>query len=278
MFEDVESFLKKHIGEDSANYVLEALALLDEIDYQDHVFPLRNALADNENHDPLETVGYIRSIVNDNYILILKEMSVEVAEATPLSTLYSLLFTLTNIETYELKDEIVGIIDAGESNEEILADLIGIFRSEDASVNIEWITSASSDLIEKIHDVCNKELQTKEETIWIDKTVIKENAKRFFLAHPGTYIRELIAKGFPIGQDKDIYVKALEERFSHFDPTTEQYTTELLALIIVNEMEERILPETKALVEEFVTDANEMIKVNALIDKVYLELFPYEKR
>lgn len=276
MFEDVESFLNNQIGVEPTSQILEALSLLDTIGYDDHVFPLRNMMADVDNHEGAESVGYIRSIVNDNYVLILRSMSVEVAEETPLSILYSLLFTLSNIESYENKLEIKAIIDNGKTSEEILAEFIKLFRGDDLSVTLEYILSVSSDLIERIDDLCQKEIKVEQESEWLDRSTLKDNAKRFFLAHPGTFVRQLIADGYPIGNNRDIYIKALEEHFSTFDPTPEQYALELLAIVVVTDVVE-INNTAKILTELFIYDTAEMFKVNALIDKIHLELFPYEK-
>ena len=274
MFEDVESFLKNQIGEEPTAEILEALSLLDTIGYDDHVFPLRNMMADIDNHEGSESVGYIRSIVNDNYILILRSMSVEVIDDTPLSMLYDLLFTLSNIENYEIKTEIKAIIDDGRTSEEILAEFIKMIRGEDLSKTLEFIKSVSSDLIERIDDICQKEIKGVQEASFVDKTIIKENAKKFFLAHPATHVRQLIANGYPLGSERDIYIKALEEYFSTFDPTIEQIALELLAVVIVTDAAEGANITAKSLAEVFQADASEMIKINGLIDKIYSELFP----
>ena len=276
MFEDVESYLTNAIGADSASYLLEALRLLDDIDYQDHVFPLRNMMGDLDSHSLEENVGYIRSIIQDNYVLILKSMSVIVTDDVSLEKLYSLLFSLSKIEDYENKEELNSIIDNGNSPEEILAEFVKVFRLEDPDNTIEYIQAVSSDLIEKIHGLCQKELRTSQEGEYRDVRHIKENAKRFFQKYPGTFIRDLIASGYKLGQERDNYIKALEEHFSHFDPTVEQFAQEILGVVVVTSDEE-IRNDSQALTETFVTDANEMIKVNSLMMRMIEELWPYEK-
>lgn len=284
MFEDVESYLTNHIGADATSYLLEALSLLDQIGYQDHLFPLRNMMADVDNHDSAENVGYIRSIINDNYILILRSMSVEVAEETPLSALYDLLFTLSNVEGYENKLELKAIIDEGFTSEEIISHFIRVFRGTDPSNSLEYIVSVSTDLIERLDDLCQKEIRNNQEGQYRSMERVKKNAKRFFELYPETYVRELIRNGYSIGPIREQYLKALEEHFSHFDPGEVEVAKELLAVAIVTDfdgnevgIDDNPLGVAKTLTDSFVQDASAMIKVNSIMERIYSEVFSEER-
>lgn len=234
-------------------------------------------MASLDYHSLEENVGYIRSIIQDNYVIILKSMSVEVIDGIPLEKLYSLLFTLSKIEDYENKPELKSIIDDGNSPEEIIAEFVKIFRLEDPINIIEYIQSASNDLIERIDDLCQKAMRSSMEGQYRDTSVVKSNARSFFNKYPGTFIRDLIASGYSITENRDIYIKALEEHFSKFDPTIEEYAKEIFGIVVVTSTTE-LLSEAQQLSETFVTSADEMMKVNGLLEKIYKELFPYEEK
>lgn len=277
MFNDIESFLNVYIGEDSSRFFLEYLKLFDDINYQDHIFPLKMAMADIDNHDPEETISFLNELVKDNYFIIIKSMGIKLNKDIPMSMLYDVLFSLTKIETYENKEEIKSTIDSSETNEQTLTEFVKIFRNKDPLNYLEYVDSVSVDLINRITELCNKELSYKADTEWVDKSVVKNNANKFFNKYQGTYIRKLIAEGYPICTNEDIYVKALETHFSTYDPTIEEYSKELLG-IAVSTTTTDVLLNAKRLTDSFVTDANEMINVNALMTKMYTELFPYVEK
>lgn len=265
-----------HIGEDATNDLLESLSLLNEINYQDHIFPLRNLMGDIDNKDPEDSVGYIRSILNDNYRNIIRSMGVELSEDANQSILYNVLFTLTTIEGYELKSEIKAIIDDGSTSEEILADLINMITSVEQSTTLEFISSVSTDLIETIEELCDSSMATKIIPAYVDRSVVKDNAKRYFAIHPESHIRELIRQGFPLGEHREMYVTALEQHYFTFDPTPEEYAQDILGLVLVTSTTE-VLSQAQNLNTTFVHEGDLLIKVNSLIEKYYLEVFPYEK-
>lgn len=276
MYDDVESFLNNHIGEDATNDLLESLALLDSISCQEHIFPLKNLMGELDYHTSEDSVGLIRSIINDNFRNTLNKMGVEISDQADQRLLYNVLFTLTKIEDYELKYEIKAIIDDGDSSEEILAELIYTMTSVDQTETIDYITDVSTDLIERIDDLCIKNMANKKESLYVDKSVVKANAKRYFAIHPQSHIRELIRQGYSLGEHRDIYITALEKHYFTFDPTAEQYAIDILGLVISTSTTE-VLSQAQNLTNTFVPEGDLLIKVNALISKFYSEVFPNEK-
>jgi hypothetical protein len=277
MVENIELFLNNALGDSGSGFIMNAIGLLDSIGNDDYLFPLRNLLADEDNTDTEVMVENIRLILSECYENILKSMTVFCNEDCPLTTEYDLLFTLSNIETYEDKEEIKAIIDVGETPEETLAEIVKRFTSTENSITLDGIEKVDLALIDRIEELCTKTLKNEKTAQFVDKSKIQERARKFFSKYPETYIRELIRNGYRLGERKEDYIKALEDYFSTHDPDPIEIAKELIALTVATETENDPVTTAKELTNSFITDAAMMIKTNAMIENFYKGAFNEER-
>lgn len=277
MVENIELFLNNTLGDSGSSFLMNAIGLLDDIGSDDYLFPLRNLLGDSDNIDNEVLVENIRLIISECYDNILKSMTVFCKEDCPLTTQYDILFTLSNVETYEGKEEIKAIIDIGETPEETLAEIVKRFTATENSIILEGIEKVDLALIDRIEVLCTKTLANDKIPQFVDKTKIQERARKFFSRYPETYIRELIRNGYRLGERKEDYIKALEDYFSTHDPDPIEIAKELIALAIATETEIDPVISAKELTNSFITDASMMIKTNAMIENFYKGAFNEER-
>lgn len=277
MVENIELFLNNTLGDSGSSFLMNAIGLLDDIGSDDYLFPLRNLLGDNDNIDNEVLVENIRLIVSECYDNILKSMTVFCKEDCPLTTQYDILFTLSNIETYEGKEEIKAIIDLGETPEETVAEIVKRFTAIENSITLEGIEKVDLALIDRIEELCTKNIANDKIPQFVDKSKIQERARKFFSRYPETYIRELIRNGYRLGERREDYIKALEDHFSTHDPDPIEIAKELIALTIATETENDPVVVAKELTNSFITDASMMIKTNAMIENFYKGAFNEER-
>ena len=190
-------------------------------------------------------------------------------EDCPLTTQYDILFTLSNIETYEGKEEIKAIIDLGETPEETVAEIVKRFTVIENSITLEGIEKVDLALIDRIEELCTKTLLMIKFLSLSIKVKYKKEQEKFFSRYPETYIRELIRNGYRLGERREDYIKALEDHFSTHDPDPIEIAKELIALTIATETENDPVVVAKELTNSFITDASMMIKTNAMIENFY---------
>lgn len=277
MVENIELFLNNTLGDSGSSFLMNAIGLLDDIGSDDYLFPLRNLLGDSDNIDNEVLVENIRLIVSECYDNILKTMTVFCKEECPLTTQYDILFTLSNIETYEGKEEIKAIIDLGETPEETVAEIVKRFTATENSITLEGIEKVDLPLIDRIEELCTKTIANDKMPQFVDKSKIQERARKFFSRYPETYIRELIRNGYRLGERREDYIKALEDYFSSHDPDPIEIAKELIALTIATETENDPVVVAKELTNSFITDASMMIKTNAMIENFYKGAFNEER-
>lgn len=277
MVENIELFLNNTLGDSGSSFLMNAIGLLDDIGSDDYLFPLRNIMGDGDNSDTEVLVENIRLIISDCYDNILKSMTVFCKEDCPLTTQYDLLFTLSNIETYEGKEELKAVIDVGETPEETLAEIVNRFTTTENSIILDGIEKVDLALIDRIEEICTKTITNDKTAQYIDKTKIQERARKFFSKYPETFIRELIRNGYRLGERREDYIKALEDYFSTHDPDPIEIAKELISLAIATETENDPVVVAKELTNSFITDASMMIKTNAMIENFYKGAFNEER-
>jgi hypothetical protein len=277
MVENIELFLNNTLGDSGSSFLMNAIGLLDDIGSDDYLFPLRNLLGDSDNIDNEVLVENIRLIVSECYDNILKSMTVFCKEDCPLTTQYNILFTLSNIESYEGKEEIKAIIDLGETPEETVAEIVKRFTATENSITLEGIEKVDLALIDRIEELCTKTIANDKIPQFVDKSKIQERARKFFSRYPETYIRELIRNGYRLGERREDYIKALEDYFSSHDPDPIEIAKELTALTVATETENDPVVVAKELTNSFITDASMMIKTNAMIENFYKGAFNEER-
>jgi hypothetical protein len=277
MVENIELFLNNTLGDSGSSFLMNAIGLLDDIGSDDYLFPLRNLLGDSDNIDNEVLVENIRLIVSECYDNILKSMTVFCKEDCPLTTQYNILFTLSNIESYEGKEEIKAIIDLGETPEETVAEIVKRFTATENSITLEGIEKVDLALIDRIEELCTKTIANDKIPQFVDKSKIQERARKFFSRYPETYIRELIRNGYRLGERREDYIKALEDYFSSHDPDPIEIAKELTALTVATETENDPVTTAKELTNSFITDASMMIKTNAMIENFYKGAFNEER-
>lgn len=274
MFNDLESMLLENVGESPTAEIMTAIDLLNNIGYEDHTFPIDECLAMQDNKNKVDIIGDIRSIVHDNFVIIIKSMGVNLKEKDiPLSVLLAILTTLTVLETWEDKEGILSIINSTDSSEEALAELIESIHGEPWTVTLEYLDNVSVDLIERVQKI----LDTPETDIIQeikDVSHIKLRARTFFDKVDKTFIRQLIRDGYPLGSPVSLYTTALENKWTESDPTVDDYTNEILALVVISDTaNDKLLSAAQELTNSFISEMDIQVKVNTQIEILFKAVF-----
>lgn len=194
MFDELDFFLSQRTNEYRAGFLVEAVQKCFDVrgtSIIDAVTDLVHGLVDTPTDDALERITHF---VLDNLDASLKEFSVIitdeglVGEQIPLLT--EIVDTLLIADRYEDPEALIAIIDAGESPEDMLAEIVSEISGPAAELTLDVVESVQPELFDRIVLENTKRIASLEALQPVDTSVEKRRAVIERVKHSEHYDRQ----------------------------------------------------------------------------------------
>jgi len=194
MFDELDFFLSQRTNEYRAGFLVEAVQKCFDVrgtSIIDAVTDLVHGLVDTPTDDALERITHF---VLDNLDASLKEFSVIitdeglVGEQIPLLT--EILDTLLIADRYEDPEALIAIVDAGESPEDMLAEIVSEISGPAAELTLDVVESVQPELFDRIVLENTKRIASLEALQPVDTSIEKRRTVIERVKHSEHYDRQ----------------------------------------------------------------------------------------
>lgn len=217
MAQDFELTMQSFTTPEYASILNEAFDTLSNLNYTEHSSIIKNDLMLIENYDgpaflsivENTLIDFLDDYLSQHDILLLSD---KIADYLPFVEM------LSNFDNYGDPVTIMDIVEAGESPEDIIAELIPLFTLVDKETALTQIESVSDSLIEKIVEITQFKANQLIADGWLSEDngedtildAIRMRLKQHIVVYPNSLIKSIIADGAPLGMAPKDYIEDLE--------------------------------------------------------------------
>lgn len=262
MAEDFEKTLLAFTTPEYAIILNDAYDLLTDLNYTEHTTAINNILMLVDTVDNSSTLSIIETTLVDFLDDYLAQHEILLLDI-PINEYLPFAEMLANFDNYGDPITIMDIVNAGESPEAIVAELLPLFTLVDKDEYLLKIDSVSDSLIDKITEIMQiKASQLISEGYLAESSedngrldIIRERTRAHLQAIPGSFIKYVIADGSPLAMMPEDYVLGNESILASMsfvqlndsllgiclasdinDTTISKYTLDLARIIFSNDL------------------------------------------
>lgn len=213
MAEDFEKTLLAFTTPEYAIILNDAYDLLTDLNYTEHTTAINNILMLVDTVDNSSTLSIIETTLVDFLDDYLAQHEILLLDV-PINEYLPFAEMLANFDNYGDPITIMDIVNAGESPEAIVAELLPLFTLVDKDEYLLKIDSVSDSLIDKITEIMQIRAsqlisegylaESSEDNVRLD--VIRERTRAHLQSIPDSFIKYAIADGSPLAMMPEDYV------------------------------------------------------------------------
>lgn len=236
MLAEIELFVKDNYSPETMSLFVRGFdifeSLYEDTDYSE---PYISILMNSSNAPQSYVADRIRAQLNADALRLMDEFEISVDQDADLSKLISILEGLVLLPDYEDKDSVYGIIESGESSNEIFADLIELVTDLHENEVMQVITAVPSELFTRLMESVDPQGDSNpsgdEQT---NRALIEKlKAYRDYTPNKDNFGFRLIRNGYAIGSEFHHYHAAFGTELDTMQDI-DAVTDELLTLFYIS--------------------------------------------
>lgn len=271
MFEHFKAHLEALATPDQRDMLIEAVEVIYQAGYEriDYILDQEMAVQDNLGNDFAFSVA--DQIVRPTFDLVFSEFGVEVYNTAPIPLLTRMLQCLHGLDNFDDIDALVNLVQADESPEEILAEIITHTTEGTAEDILEHLAAVRPSLIERMQDILiTAQIEQDDPGQYPDMTLrlqARDRLRQFLSATPtATWIRTQMEQGLILGLPYPSLFQTYQEHLSGlWDTDMNQTLTDLVCLVLASDAaQDAIDGHVRQFISDYAADMDQSTQALAI--------------
>lgn len=271
MFDELDLYLGNITTPENREAMMQTCFSLERAGIASHESDIEQILRTADDHSTENNLLDIFSLLSEYLSNTIEKFGLSVEESVPLSVLCRILDGLLNIPEYGDPESLLKTLEQDVDDETRLCDVFSIVSSLSWYNFTPYITRVSDNLLPKMEEEINKNVQPEEDNV--DVRLYRDRVNRLRRHNPDTLALTIIQEGFRLATPLHTLLGRFHDELADVEDRPETLANYLIAILYVSDTpSEKMVEKGSELLEEYAKDINVTTKAHTAFTRVLKEV------